>query len=266
MGQFGKNKILGKICIRRHDYKNTGKSLRYRKSRVCIECSNLRAVGYRESGRKSKSQATYYLKNREKELQRQERYRLENREKINTRNRRRYQKNKKQARARARAYRNAHHEQILANQRRYRLSHKESRNAYQRKYMKKQRDENSSLAIGNVLRGKVRQAFVRYTKTGKIRRASEYGIDYAAIIQHLGPHPNALGIDGQWHIDHIIPVSAFDLNDLEQVKIAFAPSNHRWLPSHENLNKSSKMPSADIVPVELLAMLENHNIGVLANG
>ncbi len=131
--------------------------------------------------------------------------------------------------------------------------------------MKKHRDENSSLAIGLVLRGKVRQAFIRYTETGKILKASEYGIDYKAIIAHLGSHPNTRGIQGDFHIDHIIPVSAFDLTDLDQVKIAFAPSNHRWLKAHDNLAKHSKIPSADIVPVELLAMLENHNLGIMAN-
>ncbi len=210
--------------------------------------------------------AASYLRNREKELQRQERYRLANRKKINIRSRCRYQENKEQERARHRAYRASHPERIIANQKRYRANHKESRNAYQRKYMKKHRDENSSMAIGLVLRGKVWQAFVRYTKTGKIRKASDYGINYAAIIDYLGPHPNTLGIDGKWHIDHIIPVSAFDLNDLEQVKIAFAPSNHRWLPAHENRLKNANIPSADIVPVELLAMLKNHNIGVLEHG
>ncbi len=137
---------------------------------------------------------------------------------------------------------------------------------YQNKYVRDHRAKNTQFAIGIRLRDLVAKAFIKYTTTGKIMISSKYGIDYKGIIEHLGPHPNTLGIEGKWHVDHIIPVSAFDLNDLEQVKIAFAPSNHRWLPAHDNLTKSSKIPSADIVPVELLAMLKNHNIGVLEHG
>ena len=140
--------------------------------------------------------------------------------------------------------------------------------AYRRfnEYMRKQRLNNTQLAIGVRLRGLVSQAFRKYTTTGKIMVSSKYGIDYEAIIKHLGPHPNTCGINGDFHIDHIIPISAFDLTDLEQVKIAFAPSNHRWLLAHENRFKNANMPSKDIVPVELLAMLDNHNIGVFGNG
>jgi len=91
--------------------------------------------------------------------------------------------------------------------------------------------------------------------------SSKYGIDYGAIIEALGPHPNTIGISGDFHIDHIIPVSAFDLTDPAQIKIAFAPENHQWLLARDNRKKYSNIPPINDVPNELISMMERHNIG-----
>lgn len=34
-----------------------------------------------------------------------------------------------------------------------------------------------------------------------------------------------------------MPLNLFDLADPEQLRLAFAPGNHRWLPSAENLSR-----------------------------
>jgi hypothetical protein len=73
------------------------------------------------------------------------------------------------------------------------------------------------------------------SKTGKIKKSKEYGIDYGAIIEHLGPCP---GKREDYHIDHIFPLSAFDFNNLEHIKLACAPENHQWLLAINNLRKS----------------------------
>ena len=260
------NKILGNLCIRGHDYNGTGKSLRYKNAHRCVACDKLRAIGYTQSGRKSEIQSAYYNRNKENKLQYQREHRLKNRKRLNARDRQFYQDNKEARLSYMKGYREKNYERLYIRNKLYKLANKDRANACRRAYMQKHRDDNTPTAIGIVLRGKVRQAFIRYTKTGKIMASSKYGIDYKGIIEHLGPHPNTLGIEGKFHVDHIIPVSAFDLNDLEQVKIAFAPSNHQWLTAHENQIKAAKIPSKDIVPVELLAMLDNHNIGVFGNG
>ena len=61
-----------------------------------------------------------------------------------------------------------------------------------------------------------------------------------AIAQHIGPHPNTLGIEGEFQIDHVKPLSSFNLSDPEQIKEAFASENHQWLTAEENLKKGSK--------------------------
>lgn len=85
------------------------------------------------------------------------------------------------------------------------------------------------------LRNRLGEAIRAYTKCGKQTVAKEYGVDYSAIIAHLEPFPERLS---EFHIDHIFPLVAFDLNDLRQVAAAFAPENHRWLTKQVNLSKN----------------------------
>ncbi len=82
----------------------------------------------------------------------------------------------------------------------------------------------------------LRSRFINAIKSKK-KKISQYGIDYGAIIKHLGPCP---GKRGDYHIDHIFPLSAFDLNCEEQIKLAFAPENHQWLKKKDNLSKNAK--------------------------
>lgn len=44
-----------------------------------------------------------------------------------------------------------------------------------------------------------------------------------------------------WHIDHVLPLSSFDLNDEEQQKIAFNWRNTMPLLASENLSKNNKI-------------------------
>ena len=40
------------------------------------------------------------------------------------------------------------------------------------------------------------------------------------------------------HLDHIIPISIFDLDNPEHVRLAHLPRNLQWLPGSENIHKS----------------------------
>ena len=105
------------------------------------------------------------------------------------------------------------------------------KNCYDLERLKKE-----EFRIQGVLRKRLRDALKSYSKIGKIKRADEYGINYQAIIEYLGPCP---GNSKDYHIDHIFPLVAFDFDDLAQIKKAFAPENHQWLKKEDNLKKHS---------------------------
>lgn len=107
---------------------------------------------------------------------------------------------------------------------------------------KKRRAEDPQYRCLLLLRGRVRKAFHEYSSTGKIRSSDEYGIDYAAIIERLGPRP-----EGDFHIDHILPLSAFDFDNQQHIVAAFAPENHQWLPAKDNLEKHNKYDEEEFI-------------------
>lgn len=52
--------------------------------------------------------------------------------------------------------------------------------------------------------------------------------------------------DGIWHIDHVIPVSHFDLNNLDEQMIAFNWRNTMPLIAKDNLSKNNKIIASQI--------------------
>lgn len=193
---------LGVMCRRRHEYKATGLSVR-RSDGHCAVCQRLAArARYRANPVIENARA---IERRRRNI---DRYRL------------------KEARGRDR-----NRETLRARDRdlkRRRRREGETR-PYHREYYKR-----NSIKIR--LRTRLYKAFRAYSQGGKVKRADEYGVDYLAIMTHLGPCPGS----GDWHIDHVRPLASFDFDDPKQVVEAFAPSNHQWLPAQENREKHDK--------------------------
>jgi hypothetical protein len=93
-------------------------------------------------------------------------------------------------------------------------------------------------AIADRLRRSLLHAMSKYSKSGKIMTSKKYGISWKEVIEHLKPFPENLN---NFEIDHIIPLHTFDLDDPEEVKKAFSPSNLQWLTREENRKKSGKL-------------------------
>ena len=115
-------------------------------------------------------------------------------------------------------------------------------------HLAQQRGELEVFLLKKRLRTQLRQKLNRYTKHGKVQSSSEYGIDYSAIITSL--ELEAKNVHGKsieelrgigYHVDHIIPVSAYDLEDVDEVARAHNPRNLRWLPGAENGSKGAKL-------------------------
>jgi hypothetical protein len=50
-----------------------------------------------------------------------------------------------------------------------------------------------------------------------------------------------------WHVDHIIPLSAYDLTDPEQQREAFHYTNLQPMWAHENMAKGDEVPGTELV-------------------
>lgn len=176
--------FLGTLCRRGHDWQHSGKSLRAKHNRVCLECK-----------------LEHW--HRRKRLNRADRVRRNN----------------------------------LATTK-FRLADPAAHNRRTIEYTRKKRKSDPYRALVDRLRGRVRRAFAEHTETGKSRTSREYGIDYAAIIAHLGPCP---GDRSLYEVDHVRPLASFDLTDPDEVREAFAPKNHQWLPAIVNRRKGAKV-------------------------
>jgi hypothetical protein len=154
-------------------------------------------------------------------------YRQKNPERIAAARRRHYLQHREDAKEAARVYYEQNKDRI-----------KKRVNAYTEKRMK----NDHAFCVRRRLRMRLRTALKTSLEGRKIKKSSEYGIDYEKIFQHLGPCPGALS---DYHIDHIRPLCLFDFNDPEQIRAAFAPENHQWLRKEENLAKHCKTTVVD---------------------
>lgn len=99
--------------------------------------------------------------------------------------------------------------------------------------------------LGNALRGR------------KVKSCSKYGVNFNKIAEYIGPCPG----DG-YHVDHIIPLSAFDFSKDHHVRAAFAPENHRWLRDIDNLSKHAKYDKEEFNNYVRLFMENDNGAGV----
>lgn len=120
-------------------------------------------------------------------------------------------------------------------------NNKDKRKISMRLWHEKEMRENYKYVVKLRLRSLLRQALRRYGH-GKTQSSSKYGINYSNIIEQLGECPGNIS---DYHVDHIIPLCAFDLSDPLHVKAAFAPQNHRWVKKEDNLSKGGAYDSKE---------------------
>lgn len=138
-------------------------------------------------------------------------------------------------------YRELNRQKLIDYCRKYRQDNKErlkefDKNRLNETRLRKRRRYKTDIAyqIKARISGHFKYCLDVYTKTGKTQQMKKYGIDVNSIIKKLGNPPQ----DGKiYHIDHIFPVSAFDLNNPEHIKACWHSSNLQWLEESKNLLK-----------------------------
>jgi hypothetical protein len=83
-------------------------------------------------------------------------------------------------------------------------------------------------------------------------------INYKDCLKSLSINAKSLGMSIKklknlnYHIDHIIPVSAYNPKNKKDLQRCFSHYNLRWLPSKENISKHSKIRYEDIKIIKTL--------------
>ncbi len=214
---------------------------------------------YYQSSKGQKTKKVYRQNNKETKSEKGKIYYQNNKEKINVyrENNKEYKKewdkvyyqtNKRIMNEVSKVYRKNNKGKIKEWNKVYQQKNKGKINEYANGYHKKRYHTDDQFRARVLLRARFYGAMKQYSKTGKIKKSIQYGIDYEAIINHLKPFP----VDtSKYHVDHIIPLVSFDLNDPEEIKKAFAPSNHQWLLAHDNIRKGKKIIVQEVLPMYL---------------
>lgn len=183
------------------------------------------------------SQKRRYQANREKIIAQVCEYARNNKEKITTRRKARIAANPENAKEKNRAAYLRYRERDKAR----RTERKDELAAY----MRNKRNSDPAFAIADRLRRRINQVLsgAGGNKAGRLVELS--GCSTSELVSHLERQFSpgmSWGNRRQWHIDHIVPCSAFDLTDPAQQRVAFHYTNLRPVWSHENLSKQAKIP------------------------
>jgi len=141
-------------------------------------------------------------------------------------------------------YMESHAQEMAERKRCYYNDHREEMIARQSKYHRERYKNNVNYKLQCILRCRLNKALKNNYKTGSAVRDLGCSIEeFKGHIERLfqpGMFWHNHGIKG-WHIDHIIPLSSFDLGDENQLKEACHYTNLQPLWCYDNLRKSNKI-------------------------
>lgn len=201
------------------------------KSRVCRDCAAEKSRLWAKNNPERAKERSARHKREHPEMMRrsQEKWRLANPEKA------------RESRKRATKKYQEKNKDILREKRRLRdAANPEKRRAYRKAYHNKNKSDPYYRLKYN-LRCRLSLAITRNYKSGSAVR------DLGCSIEELHAHLSAKfvpgmswGNYGKWHIDHIQPLSSFDLNDRTQLLQAVHFSNLQPLWAEDNMRKGAK--------------------------
>lgn len=223
-----------------------------RQKRLAYHREWMRAYRKKHPDKAHEAAARYIEKNVEKVRESRRRRYLANREKIILRVCEYYQKNKDAIGEKKRARRASDPQKTKAADRaayvRYRDRDKARRAARRKElaaYMRHKRNSDPVFAVADRLRRRINQALASKGARKAAGLVDVSGCNLGELVAHIERQflPGMSWENRrQWHIDHIVPCSAFDLTDPAQQSVAFHYTNLRPVWSSENLSKQAKIP------------------------
>jgi hypothetical protein len=161
------------------------------------------------------------------------------------------EKTRRWGRGTGKRYRERHHEKILQRAREWKAQNPERVRGYYRKHMRNKRLRDRCFALKQDVAVRIGYAL----SSQGARKAARTLALVGCTVRELAAHLESLFLPGMtwdnrsvngWHIDHIIPVSKFDLNDPQQQAAAFHYTNLQPLWASENRRKSNKVQGQNL--------------------
>ena len=206
------------------------------KEKVCAK-----AAEYKQNNKENvvASQAEYRQNNKEKIAARNAEYHQKNKEKIAARNAEYRQNNKEKIAAKKVEYAKHNKEKIAARKAEYTQQNRKKNNEYNRNRHK----NNANAKLANNIRSRINKALKGHNKSFHTKEI--LGIDIENykkwLLFQMTPEMNFNNI----HIDHVKPISSFDISNDNELLEAFNWRNTQPLLKQDNLRKSNKVNEED---------------------
>lgn len=198
-----------------------------------------------------KQQAAYRAANLDAIREQQRQYRAEHREELARKAAARRLGSLEQSRAKDRARRSSPEERakVVARVKEWVRNNRDRSRAWHRQRRKERLASDPAYRARIAIRRRFYMAIRNQVYDGWVIRSGEAVRLLGCTMPEFVRHIESLWTDGMswsnwtrdgWHIDHIIPLSAFDLSDEEQIKAACHYTNLRPLWAADNLSKGSR--------------------------
>ena len=183
----------------------------------------------------------WYQKNKEQiNLANQAKYQ-KNKEQINLAKRARYQKNKEQINLTNRAWYQNNKEQANLTKRAWYQKNKEQSKLTNRAWKRASYQNNLSYRLRAVLRSRVRSALKNNSKSARTMQLIGCSVDEAKLHLERQFKPGMSWDNyGNWEIDHIKPISRFDLSKEAEQRLCFHFTNIQPLWKEDNMRKGNR--------------------------
>lgn len=188
---------------------------------------------------------------------------------------RKYYKNlskeeKERRRENNKKYVKEHKEELYKNNKKYREENREVLNANRNKYFLKRKAEDENYKLSYLLRDRFRKALKGEYKTGSAVRDLGCSIPFLKFYLEEMFYDSSSGEkmmwenhgcgNSKWHLDHIVPLSLFDLTDRDQFLAAFNFRNLRPLWGYDNNKKKASLHVKELTKKQLNSLYE---LGIL---
>lgn len=220
----------------------------------CLECKRRAGALYRAAN-PEKHRAAVRASNK-KHAEQRRRYRERNRDKLVEYQREYRAKNAERSRERVRRYRRRHAKRLRLQAREFRRRNAEAINAKRREWRKanpdayretlrregERRRRRPGYRIEATIRARLHRCIRKGQKGGRTLTILGYGIDQ--LMAHLENCflPGMTWQNyGEWHIDHVIPLSAWGVDswDHPELPVAWSLMNLRPMWANDNLRKGA---------------------------